>query len=195
MNELQFCLASGEHARQIEEIRNATSRELTLLLGPGHWSSPARIASIRERIKCADPERLRKLTLFAAVEGGRAVGSIAVSTFLPGFWKRKYWTEPTSDALGVFNLAVHPIFQRRGIGAFLMQEVEALAMSKNLPYIRLDAYATNPMSNRFYEAIGYQFQGMIDVKGVELNLYERKSGFDLGGATVRGITDNFEKVE
>jgi len=172
--ELTFELARREHGRGIETMRRLSAIDLTERLGGGHWSGFSRLQSIRERIDCADPGILRRMTLFVACEGTEPVGSVAVSTFPPGFWKRSYWQDPKAAALGVFNLVVLPSQQRRGIGSFLMAGVEELAMDRGFEFIRLDAYSHNPTSTAFYRAIRYEERRTIEVRTVGLVLFEKR---------------------
>jgi len=174
MDGLSFEQATREHARAIEQMRRMSAIDLTEKLGAGHWSGFTRIESIRERIACADTENLRKMTLYVASQSGEAVGSVAVTTFPPGFWRRSYWHEPKATALGVFNLVIPPSRQRQGIGTFLMNGVENLASAHSIPFIRLDAYSENPISTSFYRAIGYEERGRINVRTVGLVLFEKR---------------------
>src|SRR5579862_3530891 len=121
-----FDLARLEDAKAIEAMRRASSEHLVATLGPGPWRGVSRLQGIRERIKLGDPEKLRHNTLYVARRDERVVGSVVVSTFPPGFWKRSYWTEPKAIGLGVFNLVVWPELQRQGIGRYLMEQIEAL---------------------------------------------------------------------
>ncbi len=173
MHGFTFELARLEHAKAIESMRNAASADLTAKLGPGHWGGLARIQSIRERIRAADPGALRRMTLFVATHNGGALGSIAVSTWPPGFWKRQYWRDPKATGLGVFGLTVFPEHQGKGLGKLLMEGAEQEARSHGIPYVRLDAYSVNPFSNGFYQAIGYEECGDIEVHGCALVQYEK----------------------
>jgi GNAT superfamily N-acetyltransferase len=170
---LRFVLAQREHARAIDQMRIGSNVDLAARIGLGSGSTVSRIASIRERIDCGDPVVLRKLTLYCALVGDQVVGSVAVSTFPPGFWKRQFWREPKAMGLGVFGLVVFPHLQGHGYGRFLMTGVESLARSHGIRYVRLDAYSANPLSNGFYRAIGYEERAMIDLRGTGLVLYEK----------------------
>jgi len=178
MEPLQFELARSEHAKSIEIMRRLSAEDLTRKLGQGHWSGSGKLQSIRERISCADPEHLRRLTLYVVTSGNVVVGSVALSTFHPGFWRKTYWSDPNAVALGTFNLVVPPDQQRQGIGTFMMNEVEALAQQHHIPFVRLDAYLDNPHSRSFYTAIGYSQRKIIDVRTVGLVLMEKQVLFD-----------------
>ena len=146
MSELRFRQAQRVDVDSIFEMRNASANSLTKLLGEGHWSGQARRQSIR----------------------------VCVSSFPPGFWKRQYWREPCAVALGVFHLVVHPTYQRKGIGRFLMQQVELIARSHGIDYVRLDAYSLNPVSREFYRSLGYEERHSIDVRSVALVMMEKR---------------------
>ena len=174
MSELRFRQAQRVDVDSIFEMRNASANSLTKLLGEGHWSGQARRQSIRVRIDCGNPDNPRKLTLYVATMNEFPVGSVCVSSFPPGFWKRQYWREPCAVALGVFHLVVHPTYQRKGIGRFLMQQVELIARSHGIDYVRLDAYSLNPVSREFYRSLGYEERHSIDVRSVALVMMEKR---------------------
>jgi ribosomal protein S18 acetylase RimI-like enzyme len=174
MNDLRFSLARPEHAKAIEEMRRLSAEDLTEKLGLGYWSGKSQLRSIRERIQLGDWERLQKKTLFVVERGKEALGSVAVTTWPPGFWPRRFFAEPKSIGLGVFDLVVFPRLQRAGLGRFLMDSVERLAESREIRFVRLDAFAQNPYSNAFYERIGYTPVAEIDVRGCGLVLYEKR---------------------
>ncbi|MEI7984035.1 MAG: GNAT family N-acetyltransferase [Armatimonadota bacterium] len=173
MNELCFDLARPEHALAIHEMRSASAAELTSKLGSGPWNGSTQLASVRERINCADPEILRRATLFVALMQGLPVGSVVVSTYSPGFWKKQYWQIGNSGCLAVFNLVVLPKYQRQGIGSFLMKSVEELARTHEIAYVRLDAFKENPISTGFFRSIGYDERAVIDLRGTGLVLFEK----------------------
>ena len=174
MEGLTFELARPEHAKAIDAMRIESALDLTVKLGAGHWSSYTKIAAIRERIKQADPEMLRRTTLYVARRGELVLGSVMVSTYPPGFWRQAYWQSGKETGLGVFYLVVFPDYQRQGIGQFLMDSVEQLARDHGIGYVRLDAFAVNPISTGFYRAIGYEERAVIDLRGCGLVLFEKQ---------------------
>ncbi|MBC8065863.1 MAG: GNAT family N-acetyltransferase [Chlorobia bacterium] len=171
---LTFELARLEHAKAIERMRNEASMDLTTKIGIGHWSGKSRVASIRERIELADPTILRHRTIYVATRDGEAVGSVVVSTYPIGFWKKEYWQDPAVMGLGAYGLTVFPSLQGQGVGRFLMEEVEQLARDHLIPFVRLDAYLANPFSTAFYRKLGYEERREIDVRGVRLILFEKR---------------------
>ena len=171
---LTFDPALRHHARAINEMRDAARQDLTQRLGPGPWSNPSHIQSIRERISLGDPIGLTRKTIFVASQGEVIVGSVAVTSFLPAFMKAKYWQDPKSKGLGVFDLVVHHELQKQGLGRFLMEACEQLARDHGFSYVRLDAFAENSNSIGFYRTIGYDERCEIDVRGCRLRLFEKR---------------------
>jgi len=174
MSDLIFELARREDAQGIDAMRAESRVDLHAKYGLGQGSGLSRLSSIRERIAAADPQELRRSTIYCATREGQPVGSVVVSTFPPGFWKRSFWTEPKAPGLGVFNLVVFPGLQRQGIGRFLMEGVERLGAEHGIPFVRLDAYVVNPVSTTFYRAIGYEERATINLRGCGLILFEKR---------------------
>jgi GNAT superfamily N-acetyltransferase len=170
---LSFELAAKEHAKAIERMRRESSIDLTAKLGPGHWSGISKLRGIQERIALGDPEVLHRKTLYIACRDGEPVGSVSVSTFPPGFWIRRFWSEPRTLGLGVFDLVVFPELQGQGLGRFLMEGTEHLARDHDIRFVRLDAYASNPFSTAFYRHLQYDERTTIDLRGCGLVLFEK----------------------
>ena len=160
-------------------MRIASAEKLAVEIGPGKWSGTVKNQAIRERIRNADPENLRAQTIYVACQNGEAVGSVVVSTFLPSFFKGNLWREPKAGALGVFNLVVHPNHRRQGIGRALMAGVEGLANTHEIPFVRLDAYESNPGAVAFYQAIGYDERATITLRTTRLVLFEKAIGLPI----------------
>jgi ribosomal protein S18 acetylase RimI-like enzyme len=165
-----------DDAEPLVRVIDAAAAALTAELGPGYWSKRASPRRMRERLEDSDPALVEK-GWFVAVEpgldGDDVIGVIALATRPFRAWKKQLWARPDQPALGVFDLAVHPRAQRRGVGRGLMRFAERAARAHGLPWVRLDAFADNPGSNAFYRRIGYDRRGVVSASGVPLVLYER----------------------
>ena len=153
-------------------VIDAAALELSLELGPGYWGKRASPRRTRERLIESDPGLLEK-GWFVATLGDRVVGVMALATRPFRAWKKQLWARPDQPALGVFDVAVDPAVQGRGIGRALMEFAEARAAAMGLPWVRLDAFAANPGSNAFYRRIGYVARGTVRAADIELVLYEK----------------------
>lgn len=59
------------------------------------------------------------------------------------------------------NIAVHPDYQRRGIGRRLMEEMKVVAAKSGVRKLSLRVLATNPGAISFYESCGFIEQGRL----------------------------------
>ncbi len=74
----------------------------------------------------------------------------------------------------VHRLCVNTKYHKNKIGFKLMKYVEKYATQNNKKAIRLDTYIDNPITNKFYKNLGYNFKGTMNrVQGV-YNVYEKK---------------------
>jgi GNAT superfamily N-acetyltransferase len=153
-------------------VIDAAAAALTAKHGVGYWSKRASPRRMRERIEDSDPAMLEK-AWFVGEDASGVVAVIALATRPFRSWKKQLWARPDQPALGVFDLSVHPLVWRQGVGRALMRFAERMARTRGLPWVRLDAFADNPDSNAFYRRIGYDERGQVSAGGVPLILYER----------------------
>ena len=66
------------------------------------------------------------------------------------------WNTKNDNNLYVHRLAVHPNFQRKGIGKSLMDYAESFAKKNEYSSIRLDTFSQNKRNLKFYESRGYE---------------------------------------
>ena len=71
------------------------------------------------------------------------------------------WLTQDNKNIYVHRLAVHPKFQKKGIGNKLMNFAESIAKKLNFISIRLDTFSQNKSNNKFYESRGYQKLGDV----------------------------------
>ena len=83
------------------------------------------------------------------------VGCIMFSSIKDDVYKTVNWITQDEYNLYIHRLAVHPIFQKRGIARKMMDFAEDFAKSNNYISIRLDTFSQNPRNNKFYKSRGY----------------------------------------
>ncbi len=64
-------------------------------------------------------------------------------------------TEARDDHLWIENVAVHPDFQRQGLGHRLLARAETLALERGLGELRLLTNAAFEVNIRLYQSLGY----------------------------------------
>jgi ribosomal protein S18 acetylase RimI-like enzyme len=85
------------------------------------------------------------------------------------------WTFHEEPILVVHRFAVHPSYQKAGIGKKLMDFALEHAVKNNYKNIRLDAYSGNERTQKFYLNRGYQKVGEIyfPFRTEHFNCYEK----------------------
>ncbi|MDD1720796.1 MAG: GNAT family N-acetyltransferase [Euryarchaeota archaeon] len=63
-----------------------------------------------------------------------------------------------------FGVAVHPAFQKKGLGTILVTTLEGIARDKGIKKIEVNYYEGNPAAS-LYHALGYQQEGRRTKKG------------------------------
>ena len=100
-------------------------------------------------------EDIKNKSLFVSKINQEVVGCIMLSSFKDDVYKSVNWITPDEYNLYIHRLAVHPIFQKKGIARKMMDFAEDFAKSNNYISIRLDTFSQNPRNNKFYKSRGY----------------------------------------
>lgn len=62
----------------------------------------------------------------------------------------------------IFSLAVHPAYQKRGIGSALLKEISILLKRSGVSEIVLEVRQSNTDAIRFYERYGFYVNGIVE---------------------------------
>ena len=100
-------------------------------------------------------EDIKNKSLYVSKINQEVVGCIMFSSFKDDVYKTVNWITQDECNLYIHRLAVHPIFQKRGIARKMMDFAEDFAKSNNYISIRLDTFSQNPRNNKFYKSRGY----------------------------------------
>ena len=98
---------------------------------------------------------IKNKSLYVSKINQEVVGCIMLSSFKDDVYKSVNWITPDEYNLYIHRLAVHPIFQKKGIARKMMDFAEDFAKSNNCTSIRLDTFSKNPRNNKFYKSRGY----------------------------------------
>ena len=98
---------------------------------------------------------IKNKSLYVSKINQEVVGCIMLSSFKDDVYKSVNWITPDEYNLYIHRLAVHPIFQKKGIARKMMDFAEEFAKSNNYRSIRLDTFSQNPRNNKFYKSRGY----------------------------------------
>ena len=100
-------------------------------------------------------EDIKNKSLYVSKINQEVVGCIMLSSFKDYVYRSVDWITPDEYNLYIHRLAVHPIFQKKGIARKMMDFAEEFAKSNNYRSIRLDTFSQNPRNNKFYKSRGY----------------------------------------
>ncbi len=118
-------------------------------------------------------EQLARGSAYLARDGG-----VPVATFT--LWREDeiFWGDEgrSGRAYYLHRLAVRRT--HRGLGRTLVGLAEQLTAEAGREFLRLDCVAANPGIRRYYEALGFEHRGDVDVpsRGWRASLYEKRIG-------------------
>lgn len=112
-----------------------------------------------------------------AVVNGEIWGGVLLNHSADEQYKQVNWGISDPNPLIVHRLAVSPSHQGGGVAKKLMVFAEEYAKKEGCKAVRLDTYATNTISNGFYQRLGYKKVGTIRLPQYmpgEYNCYEKE---------------------
>ena len=88
-------------------------------------------------------------------DGNKIAASIVLNDNQDDQYQKIHWKYRDDSVLVIHRLGVHPEYQGKGLGKKMCLFAESFARENGFKSIRLDAYAGNSISNRFYLSLGY----------------------------------------
>jgi GNAT superfamily N-acetyltransferase len=150
--------ATGSDAAELAALHSAAAAELTRRFGHGFWSSAQTERGMLRQLQRPTFERI---LVARAVE--RIAGALRLATKKPWAIDTGCFTAATRP-LYLTGMAVHPDFQRQGVGRFLLKEAEAQARAWPADAIRLDAFDAAAGAGGFYAKCGFREVGRVTYK-------------------------------
>ena len=84
-----------------------------------------------------------------------------------------YWGARPPDAAYVHKLAVSRACAGRRIGQNLVEWADSTAAAAGRQFLRLDCLRDNPGIRAYYERLGFEHRGDLEVNGRGMSIYER----------------------
>jgi len=110
--------------------------------------------------------------LYVYVLNGKVVACISLCLHMDEVYLPVKWKTKNDNNLYVHRLAVHPDFQKKGLGKSLMDFAENYAKDNSHVSVRLDTFSKNKRNLKFYESRGYQrLDGIYFPKQSEFPFY------------------------
>ncbi|MGO4495278.1 GNAT family N-acetyltransferase [Paenibacillus sp. 2RAB27] len=104
---------------------------------------------------------LQSGSLFGVKQSNTVIAAVVVNEKQSSRYDILDWTDRQGKPACVHRLAVHPEFQRRGLGKILLGFAEQYALDQTCTSIRLDVFSANDTAVRMYEQAGYERIGTI----------------------------------
>ena len=101
------------------------------------------------------------------------VDGVAVATVTLLWDDPMYWGERPPDAAYVHKLAVRRDRAGRGIGAAIVEWADGEARTAGRRFLRLDCLRDDAGIRRYYERLGFEHRGDLELGGRGMSLYER----------------------
>ena len=96
------------------------------------------------------------MELYVYIENEKVIACISLCNKMDEVYFPLNWKTRNYNNLYVHRLAVHPDFQKKGVGKALMDFAEKYARKKECKSIRLDTFSVNKRNLKFYESRGYE---------------------------------------
>ncbi len=160
---VQLQKALPEQATAIASLRRAVADNLTRQFGHGPWSSGG-----TEKGVLFD---LRNSQLYVVTHQDKLIASLRLDTKKPWAIDLKYFSAIRKPVY-LLAMAVHPDWQRKGIGRLCIDEVKRIGKSMPADAIRLDAYAAEAGAGEFYSKCGFQEVGRASYRNCPLIYFE-----------------------
>ena len=93
--------------------------------------------------------------LYVYIENEKLLACISLCDKMDDVYWPVHWKTINENNLYVHRLAVHPNFQKKGLGRSLMDFAENYAKDNNYISVRLDTFSKNKRNLKFYESRGY----------------------------------------
>ena len=98
---------------------------------------------------------IEKNTLYVCKNKLRITGCISICADKDEEYENVEWITEDFKNLYLHRLAVHPEYQKRGIGRSIMDFAEEYAKLNGFKSIRLDTFSQNQRNNKFYKSRQY----------------------------------------
>jgi len=164
---LVFATATNPDASSLAALHSAAAEDLTRRFGHGFWSSPPSERAILNELRRPKFARI----VIARSDDHRIIATLRLATKKPWAIDTAHFTKVTRP-LYLTGMAVHPEFQRQGIGRLLLNEAEAIARAWPADSIRLDAFDADAGAGAFYAKCGFREVARVTYKQDPLIYFE-----------------------
>ena len=156
-------IATADDIADLVALRIAVNQHLTAQYGKGYWSGGVTEKGVLSA--------MRNSAVYVARYRNRLIATLTLCTKKPWAIDIAYFT-PATKPLYLTGMAVHPDFQRQGIGRLVLKEAEAAARAWPADAIRLDAFNAEAGAGGFYAKCGFREVARVTYKRDPLIYFE-----------------------
>lgn len=98
-------------------------------------------------------------SVFGLMLRNEVLGVMSIQTQHEEEYDEIAWAFPSEQAWYLHRLAIHPRYQKKGLGRRMIHFAEREVLSRNGEVLRLSVYETNTPSLNFFERVGYSRSG------------------------------------
>jgi GNAT superfamily N-acetyltransferase len=100
--------------------------------------------------------------VYAIYEDDLLTGTFYLTPKARAWYSTVNWANPEAKALYFGGFGILPFSQGRGLGAWVMNEIDMLTSTSGYEALRFDGVANNEPLMRFYEKLGYEKRGILE---------------------------------
>lgn len=124
-------------------------------LGRSHWYPYRDFGSWLSRV---DPQRV-----YGIYHDSFLIGTFNLTDSPRPYQREVAWADARAKAVYFGGFGVLPPFQRIGAGRWTMAQADRIAQDGGYAAIRFDGVASNTPLMRFYDSLGYERRGVLDL--------------------------------
>ncbi len=156
---IEIALATETEIDELEDLYNDLNDFLAKGTNYPGWKKG--IYPVRETAT----EGVKQGNLYVAKHGGLLAGTVILNHKPDPAYQNAHWAFESdySDVLVIHTFAVHPDFQRYGVGRALLDFSFELGKKTQTKAVRLDVYEGNAPAIRLYERCGFHYVDTVDL--------------------------------
>jgi len=160
---IRLQLATDDDALALVSLRQAVNEHLTEEFGYGYWCE-----NLSERGALS---AVRNSPVYVVRHQGRVLATMTLATRKPWLIDLDYFAS-RQRPFYLTNMAVHPDFQRQGLGRETIADARRIVLESGGDAIRLDSYDTPAGAGPFYSKCGFTEVGRTIYRTAPLIYFE-----------------------
>ena len=156
---MKLIKCSRSHIHAVTEVYHRTIRHLEENINYPRWSPEhPSDQSIAEAVESG--------VQYLCIKDGEPLGAVVLSEAPEGYYQAGEWSRELTEGeyLVIHALAVHPSFEHKGVGTFMVEQCVALARQCGYRAVRLDVVPGNLPAERLYKKLGFTYAGTKDLR-------------------------------